>query len=152
MQTSLQPGDGPGSSGWKEVQQIPLSVQSLGMGFWGMVSTPWVMIFCLSRRPGGNLEPRFLWARLIIRRTFSSHSAGGSLLSEKLMKVLGVLPRSAQTHAQHCLAHSFRGFVYSQTPIHGSLDQYIDVNSGSFSVVAVEQWAKPICPGEKGAQ
>lgn len=62
VQAGLWLGDGPGSNGWKEVQQLLLSAQSLGMGFWGAVSTPSVMLSYLSGGARGILEPRLLQA------------------------------------------------------------------------------------------
>lgn len=91
---------------------------------------------------GGTLKPRFLWAAAEARESMHSHPAGGSYFSGTLIKVLGVLSRSAQT--LHALTHSFRRFIYSLKPILGTLDQYLDVNNGPISAIAMEQWTKPI--------
>lgn len=49
--------------------------------------------------PGETLEPRFLWAPGEHRESIHSHPAVDSYVSGKLIKVLDVLPRSAQTCA-----------------------------------------------------
>lgn len=49
----------------------------------------------------------------------------------------------------YCLTHSSRRFIYSWKPIPGTLHQYLDVNNGPVSAVAMEQWANLYSLGEK---
>lgn len=114
-----------------------------------MVNTPSVMIFYLSGGPDGTLEPRFLWALAEFRESIQFTSSRWFLAFWEANESSECVSQKCTDICAYCLAHSSRRFFYYWKPVPGSLDQYLDINDGSFSAVAMEQWAKRIYPGER---